>query len=78
MRYAGAVRQKISSMIEKSKDESQIEQNEESLALITFLQHIHHSYVSFEQYFKLLEIKYLSGRLKQYLDKEDSSNIVNS
>ena len=66
MKYAIMIRQKISNLIEKAKKESQ---SEESLSLITILEHIHNSYVRYEQYFKLLEIKYLNSRLEKYLEK---------
>ncbi len=72
MKNAVIMRQKISYLIIKVKQENQ---NEEILALITFLQHIYNSYTCFEQYFKLLEIKYLNNRLKEYLEKEDSKDI---
>ena len=71
MKYAIMIRQKISSLIERAKQESQ---SEESLTLITILEHIHNSYVRYEQYFKLLEIKYLNSRLKIYLEKVDSKD----
>ncbi|MFX0181914.1 MAG: hypothetical protein ACFE95_02430 [Candidatus Hodarchaeota archaeon] len=41
-------------------------------SLIEFLQHIHYSYDQFEQYFKLLEVKFLNIRLKEHLELNKS------
>jgi len=72
MRYAIMIRQKISNLIKKAKKESQ---SEESKLLISFLEHVYNSYIRYEQYFKLLEIKYLNSRLKISLEKEDPKDI---
>ncbi len=48
----------------------QIDTEEENKALLVFFQEIHHCYEQFEQYFKLLEKKFLKIRLKEYLTKK--------
>ncbi|UCG03339.1 MAG: hypothetical protein JSW11_04980 [Candidatus Heimdallarchaeota archaeon] len=65
--YAIEMQEGISDFIEITK---QIDTGEEINSLLTFLHHIHHSYKQFEQYFKLLEVKYLNIRLKEYLARE--------
>ena len=71
MKYAVFIKQYISNLIGKVKKEKQ---SEESRSLITILEHIQNSYVRYEQYFKLLEIKYLNSRLKISLEKVDSKD----
>ena len=61
--YAIEMKEKISDLMEKIK---QIDTDEDIKSLLVFFQHIHHSYEQFEQYFKLLEVKYLNVRLKEY------------
>ncbi|MFX1247565.1 MAG: hypothetical protein ACFFBQ_09300 [Promethearchaeota archaeon] len=68
IRYAAEMRQSISDLIDKT---SQIKPGEDINSLLVFFQEIHHSYEQFEQYFKLLELKYLDIRLKEYLEKKN-------
>jgi hypothetical protein len=49
----------------------QIDTGEDIKSLLVFFQDIHHSYEQFDQYFKLLEVKYLNIRLKKYLEKKN-------
>ncbi|MHA2295623.1 MAG: hypothetical protein ACXAEU_20840 [Candidatus Hodarchaeales archaeon] len=67
MKYAMGVKEKIISLIEKIKQKNTGEENN---TLLVFLQHVHHSYKQYEQYFKLLEMKYLNIRLKEHLDSK--------
>ena len=65
----------IDLLLEKIVKVKQESQSEERKLLISFLEHVHNSYIRYEQYFKLLEIKYLNSRLKISLEKEDSKDI---
>ncbi|MFX0125955.1 MAG: GbsR/MarR family transcriptional regulator, partial [Candidatus Hodarchaeota archaeon] len=66
--YAREIKEKISDLIEKIE---YIATDEDIKSLQVFFQHIHHSYDQFEQYFKLLEIKFLNIRLKEYLEEKN-------
>ncbi|MHA2297980.1 MAG: hypothetical protein ACXADA_18260 [Candidatus Hodarchaeales archaeon] len=67
MKYAMDVKGKIASLIEKTKQKNT---GEESNGLLVFLKDVHHSYEQYEQYFKLLEMKYLNIRLKEHLESK--------
>lgn len=60
------MKQKISDLIEKT---TQIAKSEEITSLLAFFHDIHHSYEYFEQYFRLLEMKYLNIRLREHLQR---------
>ncbi len=60
----------ISDFIEETK---KIDTGEDIKSLSVFFQDIYHSYEQFEQYFKLLEVKYLNIRLKEYLSEEQKN-----
>ncbi len=66
--YAIEMKEKISDFTEKTK---QIDTGEDIKSLLVFFQNIHHSYEQFEQYFKLIEVKYLNIRLKEYLEEKN-------
>ncbi len=59
--YGIIIKKKVSQLIKKAQ------KNEKNTSLINSLQHVYNSYDQFEQYFKLLEVKYLNIRLKEYL-----------
>ena len=61
--YAIEMKKNISDFIKKI---NQIDAGDDINPLLVFFQNIHHSYEQFEQYFKLLEVKYLRIRLKEY------------
>ena len=56
--YGVMIKKKIKNLMKK------VGTSEENKALLVSLQDIHHSYDQFEQYFKLLEVKYLNIRLQ--------------
>ena len=64
MGYAKEMKKGICDFIEITK---QIDTGEDISSLLVFFQDIHHSYNQFEQYFKLLEVKFLNIRLKEQL-----------
>ncbi|GAG23460.1 unnamed protein product, partial [marine sediment metagenome] len=66
--YAIEMKKGISAFLETAQ---QIDTSEDIKSLIVFFQDIHHSYEQFGQYFKLLEVKYLNIRLKEYLEKKN-------
>ncbi|MFX1538327.1 MAG: hypothetical protein ACFFDI_29405, partial [Promethearchaeota archaeon] len=70
IKYAIEVKEKITNLMEKIELRKPSKENK---SLKAFFQHIHHSYEQYEQYFKLLEVKYLTIRLKDYLEKEKSN-----
>ncbi len=61
-KYAFEVKANISKLIENAE---QLNKNEDNLSLLTFLQHIQHSYDQFGIYFELLELKFLKKRLEE-------------
>ncbi|NHJ01769.1 MAG: hypothetical protein EAX86_06470 [Candidatus Heimdallarchaeota archaeon] len=63
--YANEMKEKIRSLIENIEPE---DTNSEKEVLKEFLEQIHYSYDQFEQYFKLLEVKYLNSRVKEYME----------
>ncbi|MFW9996597.1 MAG: hypothetical protein ACFFD4_31420 [Candidatus Odinarchaeota archaeon] len=70
VKYAMDVKEEISSLIAKIEPENG---DEESNPLLACLRHVHHSYDMYGQYFKLLEMKYLSIRLKERLELKNSN-----
>ncbi|MFX0084378.1 MAG: MarR family transcriptional regulator [Candidatus Hodarchaeota archaeon] len=62
--YAIEMKKGISDFIEITK---QIDTVEDVNSLLLFFKEIYHSYEQFGQYFKLLELKYLNIRLKEFL-----------
>jgi DNA-binding transcriptional regulator GbsR (MarR family) len=66
--YAIEMKKGISDFIEIAK---QIDTGEDIKSSLVFFQDIHHSYEQFELYFKLLEVKYLNIRLKEYLEEKN-------
>ncbi|MFX0152025.1 MAG: hypothetical protein ACFFAJ_14645 [Candidatus Hodarchaeota archaeon] len=67
--YANIMKDKINNLIKRIELTNTID---EKNSLIDFLQHIHYSYNQFEQYFKLLEVKFLNIRLKEYLELKNT------
>jgi DNA-binding transcriptional regulator GbsR (MarR family) len=68
VRYANEMKKGINEFIEMTK---QIDTGEDIKSLLAFFQDIHHSYEQFGQYFKLLEVKYLNIRLREYLEEKN-------
>jgi DNA-binding transcriptional regulator GbsR (MarR family) len=68
--YAIEMKRGISDFIEHLK---RIDIGEDINPLLAFFQDIHHSYEQFEQYYKLLEVKYLNIRLKEYLELKNTN-----
>ncbi len=66
--YAIEMKEGISDFIEIAK---QIDTGEDVKSLLLFFQEIYYSYEQFEQYFKLLELKYLNIRLKELLEEKN-------
>jgi len=66
--YAIEMKTGISELIKMTQ---QIRKDEDKIILVNFFQDIHHSYVQFEQYFKFLELRYLTIRLKEHLEKNN-------
>jgi len=59
--YAIEMKDKISKWIEEVREEIL---DKENSPFYLFLKDIHHTYVQYENYFRLLEVKYLNIRLK--------------
>ena len=64
--YAKIMKEKISYLLEMIDD---VETNDEKSSLIEFFNQIYYSYEQYEQYFKLLELKFLNIRLKEQITK---------
>ncbi len=71
--YAIEMKKKISNLIKMTQ---QIEIGEDKMSLLGFFQDIYHAYEQFEQYFKFLELKYLTIRLQEYLENNNSSSLA--
>jgi DNA-binding transcriptional regulator GbsR (MarR family) len=60
--YANVMKEKISYLLEMIED---IKLSDEKRGLIEFFEQIYYSYEQYEQYFKLLELKFLNIRLNE-------------
>jgi DNA-binding transcriptional regulator GbsR (MarR family) len=67
--YAKGMKAKIKALIEMVETASGLD---EQNSLVEFFQQIYYSYDQFEQYFKLLELKFLNIRLKEHLNQNKS------
>lgn len=65
--YATEMKKGLNEFIELTR---QLETTENVRSLLAFFQEIHNSYEQFEQYFKLLETKYLNIRLKEHITEK--------